>query len=338
LLLTALALSMFGWYELQMPSAIQSRATGWSNRFRGGSFVGVFIMGGVSALVVGPCVAAPLAGALVYIAQTHDVLLGGAALFAMALGMGVPLLLVGLSAGSLLPRAGAWMERVKQLFGMMLLGVAVWMVSPVLPVAVHMLLWAAWLLAAAALLGLFGATASQSSPPVAARAAGAGLLALAIVLLVGAASGGQSVLQPLAHLRAIPGAAGSTATAARPGLQFERVASTQALDAALAQAQQNGQAVMLDFYADWCVSCKEFESFTFSDPQVKERLGKVRLLQADVTDNNAEQKALLKRFGLFGPPAIVFFDSAATSRVTHKVIGYQPPKDFLASLSAAAIH
>ncbi len=340
LLLTALALSMFGLYELQMPSAIQSRATGWSNRFRGGSFVGVFIMGGVSALVVGPCVAAPLAGALVYIAQTHDVLLGGAALFAMALGMGVPLLLVGLSAGSLLPRAGAWMERVKQLFGMMLLGVAVWMVSPVLPAAVHMLLWAAWLLTAAALLGLFGAAASQSSPPVAARAAGAGLLALAIVLLVGAASGGQSVLQPLAHLRAIPGtagAAGNAVTAARSGLQFERVTSTQALDAALAQAQQKGQAVMLDFYADWCVSCKEFENFTFSDPQVKERLGKVRLLQADVTDNNAEQKALLKRFGLFGPPAIVFFDSAATSRVTHKVIGYQPPKDFLASLSTAAI-
>lgn len=340
LLLTALALSMFGFYELQMPSAIQSRASGWSNRFQGGSFVGVFLMGGVSALVVGPCVAAPLAGALVYIAQTHDVLLGGSALFAMALGMGVPLLLVGLSAGSLLPRAGAWMERVKQLFGMMLLGVAIWMVSPVVPAAVHMLLWAAWLLAAAALLGVFGATTQhKAGPPVAARAAGAGLAAVAMVLLVGAASGGQSVLQPLAHLRPVAGGAGASANTAvaHDGLQFERVADTQALDAALAQAQQAGQPVMLDFYADWCVSCKEFENFTFSDPEVRKRLSKVRLLQADVTNNSAQQKALLKRFSLFGPPAIIFFDGAPGSRVTYKVIGYQPPKDFLASLATAAI-
>ena len=147
LLLSTLAMSMFGFYELQMPSAIQSRATEWSNSFQGGSFIGVFIMGGVSALVVGPCVAAPLAGALVYISQTHVVVLGGLALFAMALGMSVPLLLVGVSAGSLLPRAGAWMDRVKQVFGMMLLGVAIWMVSPVVPAPVHMLLWATWLLA-----------------------------------------------------------------------------------------------------------------------------------------------------------------------------------------------
>ncbi len=340
LLLTVLALSMFGLYELQMPSAIQSLASGWSNKFQGGSLVGVFLMGGVSALVVGPCVAAPLAGALVYIAQTHDVVLGGSALFAMALGMGVPLLLVGLSAGSLLPRAGGWMERVKQVFGMMLLGVAIWMVSPVVPAAAHMLLWATWLLAAAALLGLFGATAQQkASPPVAARATGAALSALAMVLLVGAASGGQSVLQPLAHLRPVAGGTGTAAIAdaAHAGLQFERVANVQALDAVLAQAQQQGQPVMLDFYADWCVSCKEFENFTFSDPEVRKRLSKVRLLQADVTDNNADQKALLKRFSLFGPPAILFFDGASGARVTHKVIGYQPPKDFLASLAAAAI-
>lgn len=337
LLLSSLAMSMFGFYELQMPSFIQSRATEWSNSFKGGSFVGVFIMGGVSALVVGPCVAAPLAGALVYISQTRDVVLGGLALFSMALGMSVPLLLVGLSAGSLLPRAGAWMERVKQVFGMMLLGVAIWMVSPVIPTAAHMLLWAVWLLTAAALLGIFGtATPQHSRTPVAARASGAGFAAVALVLLIGAASGGQSVLQPLSHLGLaqtgnLPGAT------AHAGLKFERIANVQALDAALAQARQQGQTVMLDFYADWCVSCKEYETFTFSDSSVQKRLGGVKLLQVDVTANSADDKALLKRFGLFGPPGIVFFDGKDNAQVVHKVIGYQAPADFLASLGTAKI-
>jgi len=339
LLLSTMALSMFGFYELQMPSAIQSRATEWSNSFQGGSYVGVFIMGGVSALVVGPCVAAPLAGALVYISQTRDVVLGGLALFAMALGMSVPLLLVGVSAGSLLPRAGAWMERVKQVFGMMLLGVAIWMVSPVLPGAVHMLLWAAWLLTAAALLGIFGPNTPQHSrTPVMARSTGFGLLAMAALLLIGAASGGQSVLQPLLHIRSAQAAGLPSAGAvAHTGLKFERIANVEALDAALAQAQQKGQTVMLDFYADWCVSCKEFESFTFSNAEVQKRLGPVLLLQADVTANTSADKALLKRFNLFGPPGIVFFDGAAQAKIVHKVVGYQNAADFLVSLSSAAI-
>jgi thiol:disulfide interchange protein DsbD len=341
LLLSGLALSMFGFYELQMPSAIQSRATEWSNRFEGGSLIGVFLMGGVSALVVGPCVAAPLAGALVYISQTRDVLLGGTALFTMALGMSVPLLLVGLSAGSLLPRVGGWMERVKQVFGMMLLAVAIWMVSPVLPMAVHMLLWAVWLLIAAALLGLFGASAGHPAP-VPARACGVGLMAVAGVLLVGAASGGQSVLQPLGHLRpvaaagAVSAAAGGTSqTVNTPGhLKFERIRSVQALDEALAQARQQGQTVMLDFYADWCVACKELESFTFSNPDVQLRLQGARLLQADVTGNSADDKALMKRFGLFGPPGMVFY-GAGSANVAHKVVGYQDAGTFLSSLNRA---
>ena len=337
LMLSTMALSMFGVYELQMPSAIQSHATDWSNRFKGGSLVGVFLMGGVSALVVGPCVAAPLAGALVYISQTRDVVLGGLALFAMALGMSVPLLLVGVSAGSFLPRAGAWMERVKQVFGMLLLGVAIWMVVPVLPGALHMLLWAAWLLTASALLGVFGGVSLQHPrTPVAARASGAALATLALLLVVGAASGGDSVLQPLGHLRSAQAGTLPT-TAARKGLAFERITSTQALDAALSQAQQKGEAVMLDFYADWCVACKEFESFTFSNAAVQQRLMPVRLLQVDVTANNAQDKALLKRFNLFGPPGIVFFDGAAAASITHKVVGYQPASDFLASLDVALV-
>ncbi len=334
LMLSAMALSMFGVYDLQMPSAIQSRATEWSNRFKGGSLVGVFLMGGVSALVVGPCVAAPLAGALVYISQTRNVLLGGSALFAMALGMSVPLLLVGISAGSFLPRAGAWMERVKQVFGMMLLAVAIWMVSPVLAGAVQMLLWSAWLLAAAALLGVFASPSPEHRrTPVAARATGTALAAVALLLLIGAASGGNSVLQPLAHIRV---SQTSTETAAsHNALRFERVASRAALDTALAQAQSKGETVMLDFYADWCVACKELETFTFSDPKVQQRLGPVRLLQADVTANTDEDKALLKRFSLFGPPGIVFFDGAAAARITQKVVGYQNGSEFLASLDRA---
>lgn len=331
-LLAGMALSMFGLYELQMPSFIQSHATAWSNRFKGGSLVGVFLMGGVSALVVGPCVAAPLAGALVYISQTRDVWLGGSALFAMALGMSVPLLLVGVSAGSLLPRAGAWMERVKQVFGMMLLGVAIWMVSPVLPVAVHMMLWAAWLLAGGALLGTFGARTPQHAPlPLPARVSGVGLVALATVLLLGAASGGQSVLQPLAHWRGGSAVAGPSATS---HLAFERVGTVQSLETQLSQARQAGQPVMLDFYADWCVACKELDTFTFSQPSVRQRLQGVRLLQADVTANSEADKALLKRYGLFGPPGIVFFDGAI-SRVTHKVVGYQNATDFVASINQA---
>lgn len=331
-LLAGMALSMFGWYELQMPSFVQSHATAWSNRFQGGSLAGVFFMGGVSALVVGPCVAAPLAGALVYISQTRDVWLGGSALFAMAWGMSVPLLLVGVSAGSLLPRAGAWMERVKQVFGMLLLGVAIWMVSPVLPAAVHMLLWAAWLLAAGALLGVFGAANPPHAPsPLPARVSGVGLVAWAAVLLLGVASGGQSVLQPLAHWRGAAAVAGSPGTS---HLAFERVGTVQSLEIQLSQARAAGQPVMLDFYADWCVACKEFDAFTFSQPPVRQRLQGVRLLQADVTANSEADKALLKRFGLFGPPGIVFFD-AASSRVTHKVVGYQSAADFVASINRA---
>jgi thioredoxin:protein disulfide reductase len=336
LMLSAMAMSMFGFYELQMPSFIQTRATEVSNRFKGGSYLGVFLMGGISALVVGPCVAAPLAGALVYISQTRDVVLGSAALFAMAMGMSVPLLLVGISAGSLLPRAGTWMNSVKKVFGMMLLGVAIWMVSPVLPTIVHMLLWAAWFLTAAALLGMFSPAHSPAhSKHVFARTLGAGLTALSLVLLVGAASGGESVLQPLAHLKGSGASAQASNRGSTEKLAFIKVASVAQLDTQLAEAQQKGQTVMLDFYADWCVACKELETFTFSKPQVQSRLAPARLLQADVTANSDADKALLKRFGLFGPPGMVFFDGKNASRVKHKVIGFQNADDFMRSLDRA---
>lgn len=330
LVFVLLSLSMFGFYELQLPSALQSRLTGASNQMKGGTLGGVFIMGVLSALIVGPCVAAPLAGALLYIGKSRDVVLGGSALFAMAMGMGVPLLAVGLSAGALMPRAGAWMQTVKNLFGVLLLGLAIWIVSPVLPAAAHMLLWAALFIVSAIYLH-----AIDPLPPNASgfrrlwKGAGVIALLIGVALLVGALSGGRDILQPLAGVRGV--GAASAESSAQP--KFERIRSVAELDRRIAQA--NGAALMLDFYADWCISCKEMERFTFSDPKVQERLGRMILLQADVTDNNPDDAELLKRFGLFGPPGILFFGPAGQELEHVRVIGFQPAEKFLSALDAA---
>jgi thiol:disulfide interchange protein DsbD len=325
----ALALSMFGFYELQLPSFLQSRFTEASNRIQGGRFASVFLMGVISALIVGPCVAAPLAGALLYISQTGDVVLGGVSLFSLALGMGVPLLLVGLSAGALLPRAGAWMEAVKKFFGVSLLAVAIWLISPLLTVVVQMLIWAALLMISGIHL--------KATEPLAVNASGwsrfwkgTGLIALiaGIALLLGALGGSRDVLQPLAVFKG--GVAGAAQTEAK--LAFQRVKNPAQLDAAIQGA--GGRAVMLDFFADWCVSCKEMEHNSFTDPKVQARLKDVLLLQADVTGNSDDDKALLGRFKLFGPPGMVFFDKTG-HEAAYRVVGYEPPEKFLHSLDQA---
>ena len=330
LVFVILAFSMFGFYELQMPSFIQSRLTESSNKMRGGSLVGVFGMGILSALIVGPCVAAPLAGTLLFISQTGDGVKGGLALFAMALGMGMPLLAMGVGGGSLLPRAGAWMDAVKGFFGVLLLGVAIWLISPVISALLHMLLWATLLIVSAIYMH------ALESLPVNASGfkkfwKGVGVIALVVgvSLALGALSGGRDILQPLAGLRAA-GSAG--AAPAEHGLKFERVKSIEELDARIAAAK--GKYVMLDFYADWCISCKEMERFTFSDPKVQARLKDVLLLQADVTANNDADKALLKRFRLFGPPGMIFFDRNGVEQ-KFRVIGYEKPEKFLQSLDGA---
>jgi thiol:disulfide interchange protein DsbD len=320
-----LALSMFGFYELQLPSGWQSRLAQASNRLGGGNWGAVAVMGALSAAIVSPCVVAPLAGALLYIGQTRDALLGGAALFSMAIGMGTPLVLVGVSGGLLLPKAGAWMSAVKRFFGVLLLAVAVWIVSPVVPVAVQMLLWAALLIGSGVFLGALESLGKESSGWERLGKA-AGLLALLVgaAQAVGAFSGARDPLRPLA---------GVMAGAHETALPFETVRTSADLSARLKTA---GKAAMLDFYADWCVSCKEMERFTFSDPQVKARLGQMILLRVDVTANTADDKALLRRFRLFGPPGIVFFDANGREIEGLRVIGYQPPEKFLRSLDAAA--
>ena len=324
-----LAFSMFGFYELQLPSYLQSRFTEASNRMKGGHFAGVFLMGIISALIIGPCVAAPLAGALLYISQTGDVVLGGVSLFSLALGMGVPLLLVGLSAGALLPRAGAWMEAVKKFFGVALLSVAVWLVSPLLSELLQMFLWAALLMNSGVYL--------KAVDPLAPGAGGwsrfwkgAGLISLVtgIALLLGALGGGRDLLQPLAVFKG--GAVGAATMEAHPA--FQRVKNLAELDAALHAAA--ARPVMLDFYADWCVSCKEMARDSFADARVAARLKGMQLLQADVTANTADDRALLARFKLFGPPGMIFFDKAGQESA-YRVIGYEPPEKFLQSMDKA---
>ena len=313
--------AMFGFYELQLPTSLQTRFAAATNRLPGGRFAGVFAMGALSALIVGPCVAAPLAGALLYISQSRDVVLGGSALFAMGLGMGVPLLAVGASAGALLPKAGPWMETVKRFFGVMLLAVAIYLVAPLLPAMIEMLAWAALLI----ISGIF--LRAIDPLPAAARgfdrfAKGVGVIALVtgVAFLVGALAGARDVLQPLAGLRS----AGPAATAP---VAFTRVDSVAELDRAIEAAR--GRPVMLDFYADWCVSCKEMERYTFSDSRVVKRLGDVAKIQADVTANAAAHQALLRRFRLFGPPGIVFFDREGREIEGLRVIGFQPAGRFV---------
>jgi thiol:disulfide interchange protein DsbD len=329
LALVALSLSMFGAYELRLPSAFTNRMAQVSHRLPAGRVASVAAMGGVSALIVSPCVAAPLAGALVYLSQTHDVWLGGTALFSLAAGMSVPLLLVGASAGALLPRAGPWMNEVKVFFGMLLLAVALWTVQPALPAPLVLGLWGVLLIAGAVLLvpPTRGGQASVTRKAWR-RALAAVLGACGLIQLVGAASGGTDPLQPLAHLAGVRG------DAAARGLTFTTIKTTDQLDAALRSANR---PVMLDFYADWCVSCKEMERYTYSDPAVQAKLANALLLKADVTHNDADDRALLKRFGLFGPPGTIFFDRQGREVGGARAIGYQKTEHFLETLRVAGL-
>ncbi|BCX87994.1 thioredoxin:protein disulfide reductase [Methylomarinovum tepidoasis] len=324
-LFVALALSMFGLYELQMPASWQTRLSRLQGH--GGSLVNAAVMGVLSALIVGPCVAAPLAGALIYIGQTGDALLGGAALFAMGLGMGLPLLAVGTSAGRLLPKAGLWMNTVKAVFGVVMLGVAIWMLERILPPALTLLLWALWLIVPAIYLGAatpLPETASHSRRL--GKALGVVMLTYGILLLVGLAAGSRDVFQPLKGLTVQAGM-----PAAAP-LQPQTVASPAELDRALTQAR--GHWTMLDFYADWCISCKELEHQTFTDPGVRRALAPLKLLKADVTADSEAQRRLLRRFDLVGPPALIFFDPQGRECRAARLVGYVDAEAFLRHLQS----
>lgn len=337
-LLTAFAVSLISGKDIELPERWQNGAAEKSSARQGGHFVAVAAMGALSALVVGACMTAPLFAVLAFIAHTGNALLGGAALFAMGLGLGVPLLVVGVGAGTVLPRAGAWMDGVKVFFGIVLLAAALWIVWPVLAGGLKMVLAALWLLIAAAALGLFTPNAGATSIwRRLGRGVGAALAIWAATLLVGLAAGSNDPVKPLAVLAARTVASGGTAAAAgtaaaQDGPAFASVRSSAELDTLL---KTSGQPVMLDFYADWCVSCKEMEHLTFTDPRVQARLAQLHLVRADVTANNPDDQALLKRFNLFGPPGIIFFDRSGNE--IGRVVGYQSAETFLRSLDRAAV-
>ncbi len=329
ILFVLLSLSMFGFYELQLPSSFQSKIADISNRQKGGSLIGVAIMGLLSALIVGPCVAPPLAAAVLYISQTHDPVFGGLALFVLSLGMGAPLVVFGTAAGKLLPRAGAWMDAVKAVFGVLFLGLAIWMLARVLDAFWIMLMTGALAIASAVYLG-----ALERLPEGASgwrrlwKALGIVLLVAGTAEILGAAAGGRDVTQPLA------GIVGGGGTSASNTLAFRTIKSVDDLDRALADAKAAKQPVMLDFYADWCVSCKEMEKFTFSQPDVQKSLAGFVLLKADVTANDDADQALLKRFNLFGPPATIFFADGAERRAL-RLIGFEKSEAFIARAGKA---
>lgn len=314
-----LGLSMFGVLNLQIPAAWQGRIAQLSGRQRGGTWGGVAAMGLFSALIVGPCVAPPLAGALIYIGRSGDALLGGMALFALGLGMGIPLLCVGVWAGKLLPRAGAWMEKVKAVFGVLMLGVAIWLLERLLPAPVTVLLWGLLISGSAIYLGAldrFDTTHPRTAPL--SRGLGLGLLVYGSVLVVGAAGGATDALNPLAQL-----------TADRsPSLAFNAIRGQVGLEEALDRARSQGRPVILDVYADWCVECKELERDTFTDNGVQHRLSRLVRLRADVTANDDIDQRLLKGLGVFGPPALIFYGSDGVERRPERVVGFIGPRPF----------
>lgn len=327
-LLALLSLSMFNVYQLQMPSAIQNRLNNMTTRAEGGRLIGVFCMGSLSALVVGPCVAAPLAGTLLYISQTHNVLIGGVALFSLAIGTCVPLLILGFWEGAMLPRAGAWMESVKRVFGVLLLGVAIWMASPALPSYLTLLLWAALLVVSSVFMHAFDALpAGTPGPTRIFKGLGLLMFVIGVAQVIGAATGASDPMRPLGNI------ASRGAQSPSNSLAFQTIHSGAELDQTLAHA---GKPVMLDFTAEWCVACKEMERDTYSDQRVVAKLASFTLVKADVTNNSPDERALLKRFSLFGPPGIMFFSADGKPLPAATVVGFEGPEQFLGSLSSVA--
>jgi len=315
-LFVALALSSFGLFELQLPASVRARLGAASDRQRGGSLWGVAVMGVLSALIVGPCVAPPLAAAVLYISQSQDPVFGGFALFLLAMGMGVPLLFFGVAAGRGMPTSGPWMVAIQRVFGFVFLGLAVWMLSRILPAAATLALWG--LLALAAAAWAFGAAAQAPRARMAARFAGLVLAIVGAAELLGALGGGRDPLQPLA---------GVFGAAPAPATEFRMIKSTQDLDREIAAAQAAGKPLLFDFYADWCVSCKEMDKYTYSDPSVQSALADFVLLKADVTANDAVDQALMRRYGIIGPPGTLFFVDGTELRGL-RLIGFEAAADF----------
>jgi thiol:disulfide interchange protein DsbD len=322
----AAALGLFGAFQFQMPTAIQTRLSNLANQQKAGTFAGTAVIGALTALIVTTCVAPVLVGALVVIGQTGDVARGGGALFAMSIGMGTPLLAVGASAGYLLPKAGPWMNTIKAGFGVVMLGFAIYLVGRFLPPAPTLFLWALLVFFTGVFIGGFDPLPANPTPARRlAKGVGALVCLYGALMFVGALLGGGSVFEPIPRA-SLTGSGGGVVGA--PQLEFRDIETIAALDAALQEARTAGQPVMLDFTAEWCISCKEMEEYTFPEPGVVSALGPFLLLRADVTDNNDDDKALLQRFSSFGPPTIAFFDRSGFERSNFKLVGFVPADKF----------
>jgi thioredoxin:protein disulfide reductase len=317
LVFVALAFSMFGYFEIRLPQAIQNRVNKTTDGKEKQGLVGIAIMGFLSALIVGPCVAPPLAGALVYIGQTGDAFLGGMALFVMSLGMGVPLLLIGLGAGRFMPKPGGWMEGITRIFGIVMLGVAIWLLDRVLDASVIMYLWALLFLGSAIYLKVYQHIIAQLITIV--------IFLLGVLLFVGAVSGATNPLNPLEKFTS-----STVIQSSSEKLVFKKIKNIEELNQAI---KDSDKPVLLDFWASWCVACKEFEEITFKDENVIRKLQNFTLLQADVTANNDEDKALQKMFNIIGPPGIIFWNKDKKEVNSSKIVGYKDPKDFLEILN-----
>ncbi len=337
LLFVVLSLSMFGFYELQMPPSIQSKLTAMSNNQKGGTLWGVAIMGFLSALIVGPCVTAPLVGALIYIAQTGNAVVGGVALFSLSIGMGIPLLIIGVSAGKFMPRAGAWMDTTKAVFGVLLIGLAIWMLERILPLYVTMALAGILTIVSAVYMGAVDPVPTAKSRWYALwKGLGLVLLMYGVMLLVGASVGGTGFIKPLKGVFAGGSSVSSGALITNTDhIQFKQIKGVQGLQTELELAKTTGKTVMLDFYADWCISCKEMDAYTFSDKNVQAALANTVLLQTDVTKNDELDKSLLKHFGLFGPPAIIFYNNNSEEQRNSRVVGFMEADAFTAQIQRA---
>lgn len=327
LIFVVLAMSMFDLFELQIPNAIQSKITKVSGSQSG--IIGIAIMGFLSALIVGPCVAAPLAGALIYIGQTGDALLGGIALFSLSIGMGVPLIAIGTSAGKFMPKPGVWMDNIKSVFGVMLIGISIWMISRILDENISMMLWGA--------LAVFIAVNIGALEPIRGRcirchrankkALGIIILLYGMSLLLGGMAGAKDALHPLNPF--LPSQAATAANVSQHK-KFERITSVEELDAIL--AENKGKKVLVDFYADWCTACKELEEKTFSDESVKTAMDSYVLVQVNLTANDEAAHAISSKFGIFGPPAILFFDENGVRQKESDIVGFKEPQEFIKHL------
>jgi thiol:disulfide interchange protein DsbD len=331
----ALALSMFGFFNLQLPASLQSRLSHTSNRMQGGTLVGVAVMGVLSALIVGPCAGPVLIGALIYTSQSGDYLSGALAMFALGNGMGAPLLIIGASGGKLLPRAGGWMDTVKAVFGVILLGVAILMLERILPGPVTLMLWALLLIIPAIYLRALDALPEDASGWRRLwKGLGIAMLIYGVILIIGATTGARDPFNPLRNISTGASVSGNTTKSAQH-LPFQRIKTVADFEQALQNSSAAGKPVMLDFYADWCTYCLKMEDYTFSDPRVQAALAGTTLLQADVTANDSEDLALLNHFKLFAPPAILFFGIDGQEQAQYRMIGFMNADEFLQHLQQA---